>query len=319
MRTISSTLEDHFGQLESTYAFFLRIEPLHGAAEGYTGHDLSHTIDGVLYDAESSQAPARVPTRLKLNTDAAETIMLAGGVFDLHRLRLGYYRGAKFTIFAANYEGDLSDSVTLMAGTVGDCEIEDDRQATVQLNSLAAPANKPSGFQTSPLCQAGRFGRGRCRNPISEGGLDDGPDIADYTSTATVTAVTTAQRFTLDIVDPTTIGWDAVDEALAPTARFLGILRATAGINYDEDAAYGVEEVVKSYDAGTGEVVLRVPLPYAPEIGDTFDCERGCDFAWETCKLQPDANGDAGNTDNFYMGFPFVPIDKVTKRQGVTT
>lgn len=315
MRTISETLESHFGQLETSYAFFLLIEPLRGVPEGYTSHDLSHTIDGVVYDAESGQVSTSIPARLQLDAeDGPDVIFIGGGNFDFQLLKLGYYEGAKFRIFAANYEGDLTDQATLMAGTIGQADPEDDRIATVQLNSLATPANKPHGFQTTPTCQAGRFGVKRCRNPISEGGLDDGPDIADYTTTAEVTAVESAQRFTLDIADVALTGWAdiAVGET---TSRFLGILRATSGANFNDDVDFGAEEVVKSFDSVTGEVVLRQPLPFAPIVGDTFECERGCDFAWTTCKMQPGSSGSNGNADNFYLGFPFILIDKVTKRR----
>lgn len=306
MRVISEALQNHLSRLETTYAFFLLITPVGGPAEGYTSHDLSHEIDGVTYDAESAQAPARVPTRLKLNTDAAESVFLGGGAFDFQLLKLGYYEKAKFRLFAANYEGDLTDQVTLMAGTLGQAEIEDDTRATIQFNSLAAPANKPSGRHTSPLCDCPRFGRGACENSSAIGGDNSGPSIATYTTTGTVTAAVSAQRFTLDVADVALIGW--------ADARFLGIVRATGGANYNEPVSYGKEEVVKSFNSGTGEVVLRVPLPFVPEVGDTFDCERGCDFAWETCKEQPGSDGSNGNCRNF-MGFPFVPIDKVQKRQ----
>ncbi|HEY0073026.1 MAG TPA: DUF2163 domain-containing protein [Abditibacteriaceae bacterium] len=317
MRTISVTFEEHLGKLETSYAYFLLIEPVNGLPEGYTSHDLSHTINGVLYDAESNQAPSRVPTRLKLNTDASETVMLGGGSFDLRRLKLGYYLNAKYRIFAANYEGDLTDQVTLMAGTIGQAEIEDDRRATVQLNSLAAPANKPFGRQTSPLCDCPRFGRGRCRNPSDEGGLDDGPDIATYTVTGMVQSVTDKSRFVL------TLGGGLMTHAAAlaligwSDPRFLGIVRASAGDNFNEDTSVGVEEVVKSYTVlspTAGEVVLRVPLPYLPQAEDTFFCERGCDKAWATCKLQPNGAGGVSNHFNF-RGFPYIPLEAVTRRQ----
>src|SRR5688572_6132545 len=108
MRTVSVDLNTHFGLPETSYTYFLLIEPLNGLAEGYTAHDLSHVIDGVTYDAESSNAPTRIPTRLKLNVDALETQMLFGaGNFDVQKLKLGYYTGARFRMFAANYKGDL--------------------------------------------------------------------------------------------------------------------------------------------------------------------------------------------------------------------
>jgi hypothetical protein len=58
--------------------YILLIEPVNGLPEDYTSHNLSDTFDSVLYNAESNQAPSRVPTRLKLNVDASETVRLGG-------------------------------------------------------------------------------------------------------------------------------------------------------------------------------------------------------------------------------------------------
>lgn len=311
MRNISDSRQAELNKFETTEAIFLKVEPIGGPPIGFTSHDQSHTIDGIFYDAESSNAPARIPAKLKMGVDTAETIFLPGS-FDFQLLKLGFYEGAKITIYQANYNNTVLEP-TLMAGTLGQAEIRDNL-ATVQFDSLAAPANKPCGRQTGPLCDCPRFGRGLCENSSDIGGDNSGPSIATYTVVGTVTAVESAQRFTLQlgggILSPSAalalLGWSQ--------ASFLGIVRATSGANYNAEVDFGKEEVVKSFNALTGELVLRLPLPFVPDVDDTFDCERGCDKAWETCKTQPDATGGANNYANF-MGFPFVPIDKVTKRR----
>lgn len=312
MRTISVSLETHFGLSESSFAYFLLIEPVNGAPEGYTSHDLSHEIAGVLYDSESNQAPSRIPTRLKLNVDAIETTMLFGaGTFNLVALKTGYYVGARFRMFAANYNGDLTDQINLMAGTLGRADIADNISATIELLSLSSPATKTYGRETSPICDIARFGMGRCKNAVAIGGDDKGPDVADYDAAGAVVSVTSAARFIVSGVTGA-VGWS--------DARFLGVLRATSGANYNAATGRGAEEVLKSYDAATGEVTLRVPLPYAPAPGDSFVFERGCDKAWETCKVQPAregpffSNDGNGNYKNF-SGFPFVAVDKLTTKQ----
>lgn len=286
--------------------------------EGYTSHDVSHTIDGVFYDAESSQAPARVPTKLKLERLSTETTMLLGaGNFDLQKLRIDYYLDAPFRLFGAKYSGDLTDQVQLMAGTLGLADVEDERSATLQLQSLSAPANQPVGRETSPLCQCKRFGRRECANPIDDGqgyagGDDQGPRVEDYTDSGVVTQVSSAIKFRVAGVT-TLAGWS--------DARCLGIVRFTSGDNFNEITEHGAEEEVKSYDAETGEVTLRIPLPYLPQAGDTLELERGCDKAFDTCKAQPNREGEGftddgeGNYRNFAFGFPFIPLDKVTAKQ----
>jgi hypothetical protein len=119
-----------------------------------------------------------------------------------------------------------------MAGTIGQADSEDEQRAAMQLNSLAAPANKPFGRQTSPLFNCPRFGRRRCRNPISEGSLDDGPDIAKYPVVGTVQSVTDKSRFEV------TLGGGLMTHAVASAligwsdSKFLGIKRATLGDNF---------------------------------------------------------------------------------------
>ncbi len=83
--------------------------------------------------------------------------------------------------------------------------------------------------------------------------------------------------------------------ALAQAAGFfdLGTLQFTGGPNA------GTWRAVRRYTPGV--LVLSVPLPAAPGVGDAFNVSPGCD------KLQATCSGKFANLPNF-GGYPYIPI-----------
>jgi uncharacterized phage protein (TIGR02218 family) len=304
MRDISVDLAAHFGLKTTSFCWLLKITPTRGAPEGYTSLDRDLTISGVTYRSKSGAMPSSIPARLRLPVTAVDArLLFEVGGFDRQRVELGHYDNARYQFSAVNFRGTLTDQTILMAGQLGKADL-DDYSANFELLPWAAIAARPQGRETSPLCDCARFGRGRCQNVV----LFDGPTIDDHTDwNCAVTAVTSATQFIVSGVN--LAAWD--------DPRFLGVIRAASGENFDDTSFTGVEEVVKSYNAATGEVVLRLPLPYVPQVGDLFHCERGCDRSWATCLVQPNAIG-IGNKANF-RGFPFVLLDKAfAKNEGAS-
>lgn len=67
----------------------------------------------------------------------------------------------------------------------------------------------------------------------------------------------------------------------------------------------GLQMEVRSYVPG--QIVLQLPMPYAIQVGDTFDIRAGCD------KSQPTCHDRFDNVINF-RGEPFLPgVDKIAQ------
>jgi hypothetical protein len=111
---------------------------------------------------------------------------------------------------------------------------------------------------------------------------------------ATITAVTNAMRFAVSYT-----GGDQADDFFN-----------TGEIEFTSGALDGTiaENLFKwdSTGAGTASLVLMVPLPDAPEVGDTLLVRQGCPKTRAACKLrQP--GGDAAP----FQGFPDVPGEDI--------
>lgn len=74
-----------------------------------------------------------------------------------------------------------------------------------------------------------------------------------------------------------------------------GYLTFTSGVNN------GLTRGIRQYANASGQVLLWVPLPFAPNVGDTFNAYPGCD------KLQATCSGKFNNLINF-QGKPYIPI-----------
>lgn len=103
---------------------------------------------------------------------------------------------------------------------------------------------------------------------------------AAFTVSGTVTAADTEQAFGTDL-------------AAAADYYALGVLGFTSGANA------GLRRTVKAHAAG-GDIALLLPLPSAPQAGDTFTVYPGCDKTMSTC------DGKFSNLGRF-RGMPFIP------------
>lgn len=167
----------------------------------------------------------------------------------------------------------------LLAGKVREARVEDPR-FVLEIRNWAELFNQPLEQLITPYCRL-RFGSTRCgATPVS--------------SSATVTAVTDAMRFAVS---------------------YTGAARADDFYNWGEveftsGALAGViaENLFKwdATGAGLASLVLQVPLPVAPQVGDTLTVRQGCPKTRDACKArQP--GGDATP----FEGFPDVPGEEV--------
>jgi len=297
-RDIHADLETHFGLPRTSYTYKLTITPRVGAVEGYTTLDRNFVSNAVTYYSNSNVLPATFPTTLALTKGAVDArILFNVARFSRAKVEAHFYDEAAYELAAVNYRGNLDQEVVLMGGRFGKADI-DDSGAVIELLDWAAIANKPMGHETRQNCAVMRFARGYCYNDPALGGLGDGPNIedAEHHRVAEIGTVTSAKQFTLtNIVGSTPAdGW-----------ANNGVLRIVGGPNA------GIEEVVKIWTGGTSKLVkLALPLPYVPVTGDDVVLEEGCGRSWADCIVKE-------NTDNFFMGHPFIPLDAVQQKNKV--
>lgn len=167
----------------------------------------------------------------------------------------------------------------LLAGKVREARVEDPR-FVLEIRNGAEVFNQPLEQLITPYCRL-RFGSARCgATPVF--------------ATATVTGVTDPMRFAVSYAG-----------AARPDDFFnWGEVEFTSG------ALNGViaENLFKWDAAGAGaaSLVLQVPLPVAPQVGDTLIVRQGCPKTRPACKdRQP------GGDVTPFEGFPDVPGEDV--------
>lgn len=298
-RDVSADLETHFSLPRRTFAFALWIDPVNGAAEGYTSHDRDLTIDGLTYYSNSNILPSAIPTTLSLPQMSSDVrIIFEVARFTEEKVRTHYYENATYRMFAVNRAGDLTQQVDLMGGRFGKVDV-DQTGATIELQDWGSLVNMPQGYITSQLCQAMEFGRGFCYNDPALGGLGDGPnadDSAHHRVALVSSSITSARQFVLDNIVGSTPANDWAND---------GVLEFVTGNNA------GIRERVKRwYD--TGEVILALPLPYLPEEGDDVILYEGCDRTWDGTRGCKSKN----NTLNAHMMHPFIPMEAIYEKNG---
>jgi uncharacterized phage protein (TIGR02218 family) len=162
-------------------------------------------------------------------------------------------------------------SIPIVAGRFGEVT-EDNGQYKVQVNDLAQALQASIGESTSAACRAD-FGDARCQ-----------ASLATWRDTYTLASVTDAR--TLVLTGPAQI--------TAPATYANGLLEVMDG------PAAGLQMEVRSWTSGTLTLGLYLPLPIAPEAGDTVRVTTGCDKSLATCR------DTFANSINF-QGEPHVP------------
>lgn len=301
MRDVPADLQTHFGLSRRTFTFCLEVTPSSGIVEGYTALDRDLTTGGVTYYSNANIMPSAIPTTLALSQLSADCrILFEVARFTREKVEAAYYERAQYRMFALNYRGDLTQQVDLMGGLFGKIDV-DPLSAMIQLQDWGNVASLPIGYRTSQLCQVTEFGRGFCKNELN-GGPSDGPDADDaahHRDGTCSSTITSARDFVLSGID----GGTTPDNWASN-----GVILATSGANN------GLKQRIKIWYA-SGRVTLALPYPHLPQAGDTFTVYEGCDRTW----AGPRGCQTKNNTNNFFMAYPFIPLEALQKRATTRT
>lgn len=276
MRSIGASLLAHYQSGSTTLAWGLKITRTDAAVYGFTSHQRNVTISGTEYLAGPGLDVQSLVSSAGMAVDNTELTILADDViFLVGDLLSGRWNNAAFELFRFNWADTSMGRDIIGAGTLGN--VQPRRGAfTVELRGLQQYLQQAVGEVSTKTCRA-RLGDSRCTK-----------NLAAFTFTGTLTAVTTQQVFT--------------DSARAEAADYFaeGLLTWTGGEND------GLTAKVKAFGFG-GLFTLSVPAIGTVAIGDTYSVVAGC-----RKRLAEDCRDKFANAINF-QGEPHRPtLDELT-------
>jgi uncharacterized phage protein (TIGR02218 family) len=245
-----------------------------GTVLGFTDHDLSLEVDGVLCRADSGMTARALQQTTGLSVDNSEAVgALSDAAITEADILAGRFDGAEVRSFLVNWTNP-GDWVELFRGSFGEITRAGGSFAT-ELRGLSEALNRPQGHAFQPGCSA-VLGDARCRfDLVTPGYFIDIP----------AWRVEDERVFIFD-------AFPAFDDRWFQDGR----LEAVSG------AAGGLVGIVKAdrRDGAGRRIELWQGLGAKVVPGDGLRLIAGCDKAAATCRTK------FGNFPNF-RGFPHIP------------
>lgn len=284
-KTISSQMLSHLSGEVTTLARCMEIERRDGATFYFTSLDVDlvfashldnddthtyHALGGFLDSAISTDA------NLSVNTMELTGLISEDSDFNLAACRSGLFDAAVVRIMVVNWNNLSIAPVKLINGRLGEVTVYPSGAVLAELRSLKQLYQQNIGSIYSQTCR------------VDLGSPACGVNLADFTFTETVTAVTNTATFTIS-----NSNGDAVD-----TWYRQGVVTWLTGDNT------GRSIEVKEWVQSGGHVTLYLPMHGAVVIGDTLDIYPGCSKI-----LLDDQNGCKVKFNNVinFRGEPYVP------------
>lgn len=285
-----------------TLVICVRIEARGGQVLRFISypHDLAMS-NGNLYRSDLGYEP----TAFSVTNGPAPPVLDLSGVFDAFgisrdELISGVWNSAKAYVFATSWANPVEDEEPIGKFVLGKVRIQDERYVVEKMGLIDA-LNQDEGRTHGPLCPWTLFDetldgdvlpyhRSRCTGPRSN---PDGPLLANYKVTGTVTHVTSNQVWR--------------DENRAEAAGYFnrGSVRWLTGNN----AGLRSQEI-KAH-AADGTITQFLPTYYPVQVGDQYEMIPGCDKR----KTGGDCVGKFSNAINF-GGFEEVPTSSAYYQRG---
>jgi uncharacterized phage protein (TIGR02218 family) len=260
LKTISAGLQTHYEGEALTTAEAIRITRTDGEVFAFTSHDVSVTIDSVLYNAAQGLDVSGIAGTAGLSVDNLELRTLDdGSLFTRADVMGGRWQNAAFLIFRYNWANIGQGIEPLTAGIIGEVRLLKG-QVVAELRGLQQYLQQPIGSVSTKTCRA-RFADFPTQSPGNRCGLT----AASFTVTGSVTGVTSRQVFATNLTQ--------ADDWFAE-----GVLTWTSG---DND---GLRTKVKAYANTGGLVTLLLPAVGPVEVGDTFSIIAGCRKRLADCR-----------------------------------
>lgn len=258
MKSISTALSNHLDQEVTTLATCWKVVRRDGKEFYFTDHDRDLTIDGNVYEAESSYDR----TAIKSSGDFSVDNLDVTGILDSEKisdqeLRAGLFNRADVYIFVVNWASPTQGILRVRRGWFGEITLSGNGMFQTEIRGLAQALSHNWIEVYTAECRAD-FCDARCKLIL-----------ADYEIDATVDVDSTT-RDKLVLVSGFTPPTQGLDYG---TVRFLD----------GENAGRTVEII--GYDAATRTVTLFEGVSYPIVAGTTLKVAPGCDRSLERCKF----------------------------------
>lgn len=281
--------------------YCVRIEPVGNAPiVRIAGYPTDLTMgNGEIYLTESGYEFSGMGASSKFSSTSIDLSgILQDGAINRDDLMSGVYDNARLYLFATSWADPVEDEEELGLFFFGKVEVLDDKY-TVQLMQAIDVLSQSTGRTYSPQCQWVLFdesldgrvlpvSQSRCTGPRS---AQDGPILADFKVSGTLTAVTSQYSIT--------------DSARSEVSDYFayGSIHFTTGNNAGQKP-----REIKSYAGGV--IVVHEAFFYMPEIGDQYEMIPGC-----RKRFAEDCVAKWSNSVNF-GGHPHVPVQSVYTQVG---
>ena len=235
-----------------TTAWCWRIARQDGVVMGFTSYDQDITFNGVIYKACTGFAPTAVATSNDMSVDNldSEGILTDDGI-TAEDLRAGVYNNAHIEVFVVNYKNLKDEIFMVRRGTIG--EIKYGKNCfTAAIRGLMQAYQSKAGKTCQKSCRT-ILGSPLCKVNLSA-----------YTVNGNVTTVNSATSFGANLTQP-----DSYFD--------YGEITWLTGKNT------GLKQDVK-HSTSDGRIILFLPMPFIPALGDAFCIVAGCDANASTCK-----------------------------------
>lgn len=297
MRFIPPQLKQHKKEDSTTLTKILRFQSKAGKVIGFTTLDQDITYnDGrgeVVYLAPIGFQPATIYESLGFEVGSTDQQSLLVPEYEVQiseqEVNSGQWDYASFDMLEVNYEDLSQGHWVVQHGTVGEIRSKDGLQLFGELRGLTAQLRTPIVEVDSRSCRA-RFGS----MPGDPGvRFPCGFDAETLWESGTVSGVGVESFYTFQD--------DGADSSSVDGYYVPGLVEFLTGAN----AGRAME--IDAYTAGAGEFVLRHPLAYAIEVGDTYRRRRDCTkFYGDTTKGCAFWHGS--NRGLHFRGEPFIPL-----------
>jgi uncharacterized phage protein (TIGR02218 family) len=278
VRPITPNLTTHLQGEVTTLATCWKITRTDGVVKTFTDLDSDIVFASLTYLSIAGFTPSSVETKDNFSVDNVEVQgMFQTGYITAPDLLAGKYDFAEVEIFIVNYLDLSQGRMLLRRGRLGEVTMQKDT-FIAELRGLAENLQQTIGELYQPSCRA-ILGDSECKKVLTS-----------FTFTGTVTTVTSGLIFT--------------SNALTQAAGYFtgGQITWTSGNNN------GLKMEVKEF--ANKQVVLAQAMPYAIQVGNSFQIIAGCDKTHQTCISK------FNNIINF-RGEPFVPgTDAISKTAG---
>jgi uncharacterized phage protein (TIGR02218 family) len=274
VRSIDAALAAHLAGDATTLCHCWRVTRSDGVVLGFTDHDHDLTFAATLFLAASGFAASdgEEESGLPANTSDVAGSFSSEAISEAD-LMAGLYDGARVEVYSVNWAAP-EQHLLLKVQEIGEVTRQTG-QFQAELRSFAARLAEPQGRIYNRRCDA-VLGDARCGIDLS---------LPQYRAEGVVASVEDMTRLALS-------GISGFAEGYFARGRLVFVDGPNAGLSVDVDS--------HSILGAATQLILWLPLPKPPEVGDRVVVTAGCDKAFTTCRAK------FANPANF-RGFPHMP------------